>query len=70
MQEIILEYVFNFGFYAITFYLALLLMEKLGKKEPGQFRSRVPLVVIWAGSTTFVQIILEAIRMVYSNQIH
>lgn len=66
MLLILLEYVFNLGFFAAAVYLALLLLEKIGKKRPGTLRDRVALAVVMAAGATMLQLIVHAVSLVYS----
>ena len=66
MLLILLEYVFNLGFFAVAVYLALLLMEKIGKKRPGTLRDRAALAVRMAAGATMLQLIMHAVNLVYS----
>ena len=66
MQLILLESVFNLGFFALTMYMALLLMEKIGKKRVRTVRDRATLAIAMAAGATMFQLIVHAATLVYS----
>lgn len=66
MLLIVLEYLFNWGFFTVVVFLALWLMEKIGKKRPGVWRERASLALVMAAGATLLQLIVHAATMVYS----
>jgi len=66
MLLIALEYLFNWGFFTVAVFLALLLMEKIGKKRPGTWRDRAVLAIVMAAGATMLQLVVHAVTLVYS----
>lgn len=61
MVLILMGYFLNFVMYAIAIFLALLLMEKIGKKRHGTWQERSSLSVLWAAGAIMVQLIARAL---------
>ncbi len=70
MLLIFLEYVFDLCFFAVAVYLALLVMEKIGKKRPGTWRDRAPVAIVLAAGASMMQMVVHAIALVYSGGFH
>lgn len=66
MLLLMLAYLFNWGFFTVAVFLALWLMEKIGKKRPGHWQNRAALAAVLAAGTTMLQLVVHAIVMAYS----
>lgn len=58
-------YLFNFFFYTVAVYIALVFLEKIGKKRPGSWQERTSLAAVWAAGATMLQLIVHAVSAVY-----
>ncbi|SEP00894.1 hypothetical protein SAMN04490178_108138 [Propionispora vibrioides] len=60
MLQLELEYLFNLIFFAISIFLGLWLMEKVGKKRPGIWQDRARLAVVLAAGATLLHLVVRA----------
>jgi uncharacterized membrane protein YcaP (DUF421 family) len=65
MLLIFLCYLFSFCSYLICIYVALLIMEKIGKKRPSTMANRASLAAMLAFGPIMVQLIANAVSIVY-----
>ena len=67
MLLIVLEYLFNLVFFAMAVFVALWLMEKIGKKRPGIWKERAAQAVMLAAGATLLQLLVHAVTLVCSS---
>jgi hypothetical protein len=70
MLLILYMYLFNFLFYSVSVFLALLIMEKFNKKRPSTLFDRAGLAMVLASGVTMLQLIVNAVSMVYRGWVH
>lgn len=66
MLLILGEFLFNLCFYSFAVYLALLFMERIGKKRRATWKSRIVLAGVMAAGATIIQLIVHAVTLIYS----
>ncbi len=65
MALIFFSYAILFCMYSVSVYIVLFFMEKTGRKEAGTIWERSGLAVTWAAGAVLVQVIAEAVRLMY-----
>ncbi len=70
MLLLLLGYFLNFIMYSVSVYLALLLMENIGKRRPGMWRGRITLAGLWAAGTIMLQLMVQVTLLVYTDIFH
>lgn len=61
-------YLSNFLFYSVMLYFSLLIMEKFNKKRPSTLFDRAGLAMVMASGATVLQLIVNAVLMVYRGE--
>jgi len=65
MLLLLYGYLFNFFFYSLSVFIALFIIEKLGKIRLGTFQERAVMAVICGAGVTMLQLIANAASVVY-----
>ncbi|MPN46899.1 hypothetical protein SDC9_194498 [bioreactor metagenome] len=70
MLLLVYGYLFNFFFYSVSVFIALLIIGKLGKVRPSGWQERAVMAVVCGAGVTLIQLISHAATVIYVNMRH